>query len=59
MVNFSPRDRAAARTKFSYAWSVSNALKGRRGDVAPLEGYIQITNMAQRGVAEAASATPP
>ena len=29
---FTPRDRAAARTKFSYAWSVSNAPKGGRGE---------------------------
>eukprot|EP01050_Picozoa_sp_SAG11_P036910 SAG11_NODE_14284_length_618_cov_1.208092_1_plen_36_part_01 len=30
---------------------ISNSKKGRRGEFAPLQEYIQITNMAQGGVA--------
>ena len=39
---FTPRDRAAARTKFSYAWSVSNASKVRRGETLALANGCSI-----------------
>ena len=55
---FYPRDRAAARTKFSYAWSVSNASKGGRGETLSVANGCSIIEETWGGVGEDASQGP-